>query len=1277
MVREGNLCLKNKPCCLFSSFVSPQSGMRVWLKSLFLTLILSSVFCLFNITHLLYPPFFAQSRSSFLNEAIAQQDDGFEENDTYDNPAYIGPGEYFNLQCFDDDWFLVNIPEKGNIKIANIKTAIRFTNGSEIDKNLDLLLYPVTGTEPDYKKDRLDNSELLGNIEVVSASAPPGAYLIHVYGPFGAKNSYDLSVEILYPCQDAPYNWIDIDTGSPPLRLENIGDDDYEAIPIGFDFCFYGQYYDTIRISSNGYLTFSNDATNPNPVKATDKYAPANSIFPYWIDLRPDLGGDVFYKLEQPDADNKSLIVEWRDVPIDACSGGITFQAVLYGGTNRILFQYMDLDFCGPNDGNSLGAGATVGINSERKTKYSDRIATQFSYKEKALNNQSAIVFTPSLEAIPIIPPVVIDTIPKDWESDVALDSEIIIIFDQVMSQDILNECLINPDTNGTWGTKTENGQTVLSFKPNDGFEPNTAYTLTIAGSATSLYYGTGLDGNNNGAPEGTPADDFSFHFTTAAAQVYETDPPVITISGAEDGGFYKGNVDIQIQVSDENPDPNGLSIIFNGSHVSAQSFSVEEDGYHIISVTAYDIFQKTSTASLSFTIDKTPPVITITGVSCGATYNVDSTPVITPVINVYDLNLNVSSLEIKLNGLPYASSQAISELNDYELNVHAADYSGNASSKSCSFSLKTFSQQDGWQDFIIDANCQESPAITALASKIDENGNMWIGYEPYDNGTDIVGGGVCAYNILSGDCECFDKGDGLSGNTVMDIVIGAQGDIWVVSAPDNTDGHGAGVSRYVGNGQFYPYYLNQTGIDEDDLSLVTDIAVDSNGTLWLATACLGLFSFDGVNANNYDVGAFDCINDIMEDVQGRLWIGTCWEGLFVKGHDNPNWNSYPYKGEHLTGSYISGMKKDVNENIWMTSEYGLLRMEPDQFIPDAPNDIPVDPVNPYIIDHNTYYIFVDSGQGIYVYDGQGWTPFSLQGSGIFASEVIAILLDPYGDYWIHSDSRLTHLNSSPPKIADINGQGQTKTNLPIDTKIIVEFSEPMDKKSAEDAFKMKDMVDWDTIQGTFVWNSDSTVMTFVPLNELSYNTSYEISVTETIKDRYGMLIPSVIPSFQVSTMSKSGQTQNPTQTNAQTFNWPYFTGYRNWNLQYPNIFGALTPLNVSNLSYSLTQTDITPRYIQQGTGYYFYQPQTSTMTNYQYSQIPYYSKIYPNLLQSGYYQGSGATFPSSALNISSNIYGSQWDSWKKFLFYHGAYPPSETRIIFFSGDSGSFFFPK
>jgi hypothetical protein len=52
----------------------------------------------------------------------------------------------------------------------------------------------------------------------------------------------------------APFSWIDISNTGTDSKLENF--DVSNDIPIGFRFRFYGDYYDTVRITSSGFITF-------------------------------------------------------------------------------------------------------------------------------------------------------------------------------------------------------------------------------------------------------------------------------------------------------------------------------------------------------------------------------------------------------------------------------------------------------------------------------------------------------------------------------------------------------------------------------------------------------------------------------------------------------------------------------------------------------------------------------------------------------------------------------------------------------------------------------------------------------------------------------------------------------------------------------------------------------------------------------------------------------------------------------------------------------------
>jgi hypothetical protein len=184
------------------------------------------------------------------------------------------------------------------------------------------------------------------------------------------------------------YSWIDATTGT---WLPDISDDDDESelVPIGFSFNFYGNPYTSVYVSSNGFLTFE-EAGSISWTNEAIPYGntPNDMIAPFWDDLYPDTGGDIYYET-QGTAPNRQFIAEWYD--IDHISGtptGATFEVILCEGSDNILFQYSDVDF-GVED-YDFGASATVGIENAGGTD-----GLQYSYGEASLASDLAILFSP------------------------------------------------------------------------------------------------------------------------------------------------------------------------------------------------------------------------------------------------------------------------------------------------------------------------------------------------------------------------------------------------------------------------------------------------------------------------------------------------------------------------------------------------------------------------------------------------------------------------------------------------------------------------------------------------------------------------------------------------------------------------------------------------------------------------------------------------------------------------------------------------------------------
>lgn len=179
------------------------------------------------------------------------------------------------------------------------------------------------------------------------------------------------------------YNWIDISATGTNLALT----DEAEAqIALPFDFTFYASAYNTVTVGDNGALSFTDVQ-----IDFGNTCLPASNqttlIAPFWDDLDSGVAGGAVYWEVQGNAPNRQLIVQWNGVAEYYVGGAVTFQVILYEGSNQILFQYQDVDF--GNATYSNGASATVGVQLDSTS------ATQYSCFSPDIADATAIGFYP------------------------------------------------------------------------------------------------------------------------------------------------------------------------------------------------------------------------------------------------------------------------------------------------------------------------------------------------------------------------------------------------------------------------------------------------------------------------------------------------------------------------------------------------------------------------------------------------------------------------------------------------------------------------------------------------------------------------------------------------------------------------------------------------------------------------------------------------------------------------------------------------------------------
>lgn len=198
------------------------------------------------------------------------------------------------------------------------------------------------------------------------------------------------SVAQIYTIDDTDMTpFEDISTTGTALGLL---DDGEVNVTLPFMFDLDGQSSADVRIANNGGILFATTSGDLSFNNAT--LVPQNPalIAPFWDDI-DDNTGDVFWEVLGT-APDRRFIVQWNDRAHFNNVGSGTFQALLFEGSNEILFVYEDVIFENDqgNDDFDNGGSATIGIASLNDI-------AQYSFNTPSLSGINAIRF------MPILPP--------------------------------------------------------------------------------------------------------------------------------------------------------------------------------------------------------------------------------------------------------------------------------------------------------------------------------------------------------------------------------------------------------------------------------------------------------------------------------------------------------------------------------------------------------------------------------------------------------------------------------------------------------------------------------------------------------------------------------------------------------------------------------------------------------------------------------------------------------------------------------------------------------
>lgn len=153
-----------------------------------------------------------------------------------------------------------------------------------------------------------------------------------------------------YQVQQIPFNPDPYNVGTAHHLTD---DSNTGLLPIGFEFCFFGNTYTNFVIGSNGWVAF----TVPQPNTFTSAQIPSaaanvpkNCIMAPWQDWHPGTGpnlGNYIRRQVYGTAPFRRLVVSFNAVPFFSCTTTFgTFQIVIYETTNVIETHILNKPAC-------------------------------------------------------------------------------------------------------------------------------------------------------------------------------------------------------------------------------------------------------------------------------------------------------------------------------------------------------------------------------------------------------------------------------------------------------------------------------------------------------------------------------------------------------------------------------------------------------------------------------------------------------------------------------------------------------------------------------------------------------------------------------------------------------------------------------------------------------------------------------------------------------------------------------------------------------------------
>ena len=158
----------------------------------------------------------------------------------------------------------------------------------------------------------------------------------------------------------------------------------------------------------------------------------------------------------------------------------------------------------------------------------------------------------------------------------------------------------------------------------------------------------------------------------------------------------------------------------------------------------------------------------------------------------------------------------------------------------------------------------------------------------------------------------------------IFQIIEDASRQIWIVSS------WGGGLNHFISVNEGFKRYNNEG----DTSTLINDSVItlieDKQGLFWLASDGHGISTFDPQTEKSSLVSKKYTVNwTLYEDSQQRFWTGTFADGLVQIDKSNGNVLKKYTTKEGLCNNAVFNIIEDGIGNLWITTEHGLSRFNP------------------------------------------------------------------------------------------------------------------------------------------------------------------------------------------------------------------------------------------------------------------------------------------------------------------------------------------------------------